>query len=258
MDDHCPECSNEIYKPYTYCNACSWQKKEGEPKKERKDKKEKKKAPTKAESGKTIKIKCKCGGDIKIKSTSKPVKIKCPDCGRTGVFKGIGKSEGAKPKSKPKKEKVSKSVDVKERREPGARDGKRARREDHDHRERKHNKKEKTGHKESVRTKVRPRSRSEDDLDRRPRGRKRPTHRPPAHSKVVKHIKGRCSRCQSRNLRFFDDGSGRCADCGKEFKSSRGASRIQKKEYLCEHCREPLEFVKEYDRWYCYKCNEYA
>ncbi len=248
MDDHCPECGNEIYKPYTYCNACGWQKKEEEPKKE------KKKAPTKGEAGKTIKIKCKCGGDIKIKSSSKPVKIKCPDCGRTGVFKGVGPSKPAKPK--PKKENVSRSLGGKERREHRARDAKRAKRDDH--RERKHEKEEKTGHKKGVGTKVRPRSRSDEDLDRRPKGRKRPTHKPPAHSKAVKRIKGRCSWCQSRNLRFFDDGSGRCADCGKEFKSGSGASRIQKKEYLCERCREPLEFVKEYNRWYCYKCNEYA
>ena len=78
MDEHCPECGNEIYKPYNYCNACNWEKKDEEPKKEKKDKKASKgskKAPTKDDSGKTIKIKCKCGGEGLHLSTVDPATI---------------------------------------------------------------------------------------------------------------------------------------------------------------------------------------
>jgi hypothetical protein len=30
------------------------------------------------------------------------------------------------------------------------------------------------------------------------------------------------------------------------------------KDRTCQHCGEPLEYVKEYGRWYCYDCQEYA
>jgi len=26
----------------------------------------------------------------------------------------------------------------------------------------------------------------------------------------------------------------------------------------CPHCNNPLTFIPEYDRWYCYSCREYA
>ena len=87
---------------------------------------------------------------------------------------------------------------------------------------------------------------------------RRPNDEPPKSAYVVKPIKGKCSSCGSKNLRFFDDGSGRCTNCGKEFSFGGESSRIQEKEYYCQHCRKPLEFVEEYERWYCYSCNEYA
>ena len=33
------------------------------------------------------KIKCKCGGEIIVKSSKRPIKIKCPECGRTGTLR---------------------------------------------------------------------------------------------------------------------------------------------------------------------------
>ena len=41
-------------------------------------------APTK---DKPLKIRCKCGGVIRVKSSKRPIKIKCPDCGKTGTLK---------------------------------------------------------------------------------------------------------------------------------------------------------------------------
>ena len=37
--------------------------------------------------GKPLKIKCKCGGEIIIKTSKRPIKIKCPKCGKTGTLK---------------------------------------------------------------------------------------------------------------------------------------------------------------------------
>jgi molecular chaperone DnaK len=36
---------------------------------------------------KPVKIKCKCGGEIVVKTSKRPVKIKCPECGKTGTLK---------------------------------------------------------------------------------------------------------------------------------------------------------------------------
>jgi molecular chaperone DnaK len=37
--------------------------------------------------GKPLKIRCKCGGQIIVKSSKRPIKIKCPECGKTGTLK---------------------------------------------------------------------------------------------------------------------------------------------------------------------------
>jgi hypothetical protein len=37
--------------------------------------------------GKPKTITCKCGGKIVIKSSKRPIKIECPECGRTGTLK---------------------------------------------------------------------------------------------------------------------------------------------------------------------------
>jgi molecular chaperone DnaK len=36
---------------------------------------------------KPMKIRCKCGGQIIVKSSKRPLKIKCPECGKTGTLK---------------------------------------------------------------------------------------------------------------------------------------------------------------------------
>ncbi len=126
MEQNCPECGNEIYKPYNYCNACGWEKSEEEKEKE-KQKKEKtsskkasKKEPTgkgkklkkEGEPKKPMKIRCKCGTVIKIKTSKRPLKIKCPKCGRSGTLKGDAKGSDAKPSGSeveegiPRKEKL--------------------------------------------------------------------------------------------------------------------------------------------------------
>ena len=43
--------------------------------------------PSGAKMSKPLKIKCKCGGEIVVKSSKRPIKIKCPSCGRTGTLK---------------------------------------------------------------------------------------------------------------------------------------------------------------------------
>jgi molecular chaperone DnaK len=47
-------------------------------------KKEKRKGKGK---GKPKTIRCKCGGEIVVKSSKRPIKIECPECGRTGTLK---------------------------------------------------------------------------------------------------------------------------------------------------------------------------
>jgi predicted RNA-binding Zn-ribbon protein involved in translation (DUF1610 family) len=429
MDEHCPECGNEIYKPYNYCNACDWQKKDKQEKKgkkgkkgkkdkkgktgrkgkmkvehkegyedneedeefeewedlseedyeeyedsedyeerdveedeeeydefpnrrkgrpgreKRKDMKPKKKGKKDLKAGlKPMKITCKCGGIIKITSSKRPLKFRCPDCGKSGMLKGTKKKK-PEPESQVGMRKPSQKIDKPgrkrgRRREPGrARDydgkgrkgmgksrsgefGKRFEEDgekeeeeneyeyedehyhDHDRDHEGHGpylEKEKfedfAGYKikhrvrKSKKTKSDkgPSNRIESDSElsvekehssrktpshakRRPEAppdgiktskggkgkRKRPKYEPPKKADVVKPVKGRCTSCGSRNLRFFDDGSGRCADCGRGFSFGGDSSRIQKKEYHCKRCREPLEFIEEYDRWYCYSCNEYA
>ena len=69
--------------------------KEREPEEEPKPKKEKakdkdrekpgKEKPLK--KGKPLKIKCKCGGEIVVKSSKRPIKIECPKCGKTGMLR---------------------------------------------------------------------------------------------------------------------------------------------------------------------------
>lgn len=89
----------------------------------------------------------------------------------------------------------------------------------------------------------------------RPEKKKR--RKPPKDAQVVKPVKGICSKCSSKVLRFYDDGSGRCTSCGREFRWDGGPSRILEEEYFCKRCSERLEYIEEYERWYCYECDEY-
>jgi predicted RNA-binding Zn-ribbon protein involved in translation (DUF1610 family) len=414
MDEHCPECGNEIYKPFDYCNACGWERKDKKVKKEEIDededleeweeldddedydkhdeydeydegeedeedeeeefddypkrkkrkpgrltekemKKKKKREKERETDIKPLKITCKCGGIIKITSPKRPLKFKCPDCGKKGMLKGTEKIK-TEPKTKfdkrrstpksgkpsPKRgEKPGKKPGGKPGRKPGKKPGKKpGRRHDigrgkdfdkgyekgtrkRSHKSRvgeleneedeelgmeleqelgqkkekfedfagfkiKHRVRKSKNSKSDKAKKVEPEFESDITIDKTPakgkrptkgqqrpktppenikhtkhakggRGkRKRPKYEPPKDAHVVKPVKGRCSSCGSRNLRFFDDGSGRCADCGKGFSFGGDSSRILKKEYHCKRCKEPLDFIDEYDRWYCYSCNEYA
>ena len=287
MDEHCPKCGNEIYKPYKYCNACGWDKSQDKQTKGQKDDldeeeldeleefeeldefededktrspsiKSSKKAKIKdkvhkksklgkkgtkiekiqsepdiSEGFKPLKITCKCGGVIKIKTAKRPLKFRCPDCGRKGELKGSGPKKPKGPVT-PKASRTDKRTDMDM----------------------------------SIPTKSKHKVQPEKDYDRdyekghmkrpEPKKRKRPKFEPPKDAYVVKPVKGKCTWCGSRNLRYFDDGSGRCANCGKEFNFGGDSSRILKKEYLCQHCRKPLEFIEQYQRWYCYNCGEYA
>ena len=59
---------------------------------EKKKEKLKEEPPGKIKEGKKgkfkpLKIKCKCGGEIVVKTSKRPVKIKCPNCGKTGTLK---------------------------------------------------------------------------------------------------------------------------------------------------------------------------
>jgi predicted RNA-binding Zn-ribbon protein involved in translation (DUF1610 family) len=300
MDDHCPKCGNEIYRPYTYCNACGWEKSEKEEKSKKKKREEKvtsekkskklgkKEISKKREIDKAsvpLKITCKCGGVIRIKSKKRPLKFQCPKCGKSGTLKDtspVSKSTVPKSDKKLSKKSSGKSFDrskykSKMKRPPKDDFEKKSRFDDFDEYENedfedyeddefeefedftpktkaKAVRKKGTSHRQD----------SDADFGQRPsydqprKVKKRPKHKTPTSAYTKKHVKGKCSWCNSRNIRYFEDGSGRCSNCGKEFNWSGGPSRIQKKEYLCQRCKEPLEYIEEYDSWYCYSCNEYA
>ncbi len=106
MQEHCPKCGNEIYKPYIYCNACGWEKKEEKKAKTDKPSSEKAPKPEVEKPKKPVKLRCKCGAVIKIKSSKRPLKIKCPKCGKSGTLKDKAKGAVSKSgKSKPEKTK---------------------------------------------------------------------------------------------------------------------------------------------------------
>ena len=117
MEENCPECGNEIYKPYKYCNACGWEKEEEkrttEGKTDRTQSEKESKKEIKEKPKKPFKIKCKCGETIIIKSSKRPIKIECPSCGRKGTIKAPVKTEENDPeiptksvRSKQSKERV--------------------------------------------------------------------------------------------------------------------------------------------------------
>jgi predicted RNA-binding Zn-ribbon protein involved in translation (DUF1610 family) len=294
-DNQCPECGNEIYKPYNYCNACGWERSEEEELRDAKkeSKKKGKSAPETAKAKKPTKLKCKCGETIIVKSLKRPIKIECSSCGRTGSLKAppkTAKSKDEKP-SKPDKETKPKKDKTTTTKKPVDKDKVSEKKL--------HRKSELRSRKSAVRTKRgvpskkrdRPqRDISTDDDDYCPEcgtrlgmtglcpncgyragpgithkkvsrtGQKKTKskkHKPPKGARPVKPKKGVCSKCDSKNLRFYDDGSGRCSDCGREFEWDAGASRLQQDEYECPKCGDMLEWIEQYQRWYCHSCGEY-
>lgn len=286
MEEHnCPECGNEIYKPFSYCNACDWEKKEEEkekpsPKSSRKKdgkmerKKEGKKGAKKApEPPKPLKITCKCGTVIKVKSTKRPLKIKCPKCGKTGTLKTP--VEPTKPTHEKKKSKTPPTDREKSDRERKSskkdKEPKGIEKEKPKKMEKKGLEKKDKAKRKKIDKKNCPECGTRLSASGRcpdcgyrgkktrvvPKSKPKGKPKPPKDARVVKPRKGVCSSCGSRNIRFFDDGTGRCTNCGREFHWDGGTSRMQKEEYLCKRCGEPLEYIEEYKRWYCNKCKEY-
>ena len=104
MEKLCPNCKNEIYQPYAYCNSCGWINEEEKKKKEgRRKRLEKIKQKLQTEVGGKVgkilmKIPCKCGGVIEVKTKKRPLDFVCPKCGRKGTLKGKPPSE--KPREK--------------------------------------------------------------------------------------------------------------------------------------------------------------
>ncbi len=86
-----PEPEQEPEKPKKKKDKDRMKEKKKAPKEEEaeKPKKEKPKEDKekKSKGFKPKKIKCKCGGEIIVKTSKRPVKIKCPKCGRTGTLK---------------------------------------------------------------------------------------------------------------------------------------------------------------------------
>jgi predicted RNA-binding Zn-ribbon protein involved in translation (DUF1610 family) len=290
VDEQCPECGNDIYKPYKYCNACGWEKGEEEEEEEKEGEEEKKTSKSKKgpkkdveKEKKPLKIKCKCGASITVKSEKRPLKIKCPKCGRSGNLKARKEPAVEKPpKSKktekpspprrkperPSEKKFEKKHDLKPKKRPGREKAKgptgpKRRKHEHARRTTKDSEEEycpdcgtrlgmtglcpKCGYRSGPGPGYTPK-------DSRT-GRKK--QKPPEGATAVKPKKGVCSKCDSKNLRFYDDGSGRCSDCGREFRWDGGASRLQKDEYECPKCNELLEWIEQYERWYCNNCEEY-
>jgi hypothetical protein len=104
--------------------------------------------------------------------------------------------------------------------------------------------------------------------------------------KVKKPKKGKCKDCGSKNLQFYDDGTGRCPNCGRTFQWSgstgkrpsryekdhdrgrRGhrqsdhyspqyADQDQEQEFYCPECGLPMRYISEYQQYYCDYCKEY-
>jgi DNA-directed RNA polymerase subunit RPC12/RpoP len=322
-DQHCPECGNEIYTPFKYCNACGWEKSEDEEQEESKEEEEEDKAAGKKagkdkkskkplepeETVKPLKLKCKCGATIKVKSSKRPLKIKCKECGRTGTLKTPAKvTEKDKAMAKEKdRDKIKAKVEDKTKKKDRARahgEDELRRRPDRPSKSSKPSKssrpkpphmrrqagRERPGkHTGTVKKKgkigfdyadldeeycpdcgtrlgitgscpncgYRIRSHRRGDADSAIPPRRTPQYEPPSDAAVVKPRKGICSKCNSRSLRFYDDGSGRCSDCGRQFRWDGGVSRVQDEEYQCKSCGEFLEYVDDYESWYCYQCEEY-
>lgn len=287
-EQNCPECGNEIYRPYKYCNACSWEKKEEEEGKPAAKKESKKKLKKEEEEKKEpTKITCKCGTKFKVKSTKRPLKFKCPKCGRTGVLKSPEKPGEPTKKKKEvesdfEKPDRSEHPDRPERpsqrpskfEEKGKRKGKPKHTKEDKERLRKRDRFKAKGDRKGPEEcpecgsrmgitgtcpncGFRSKSRKRDKGDSDKRERIKSKREPPKDAHVVKPRKGICSSCGSKDLRFFDDGSGSCPNCGHEFTWDTSGPRIQQEEYYCDRCREPLEYIDEYERWYCYNCEEY-
>lgn len=82
--------------------------------------------------------------------------------------------------------------------------------------------------------------------------------------------KGRCSQCQSTKLQFRDDGRGRCRDCGHKFYWDKsmdpknrkdgggGGDRDRKRAPECPDCGQRAKWVKKYKRFYCKDCEQYV
>ncbi len=261
---------------------------EGKAKKKGKKKEKEEKVKTKAAAEKKpIKIKCKCGASIKVKSTKRPLTIECPKCGRKGTIKApptTEKPDKAKKPEKPKKpektptpkqeaqrpldKKGKKRSDLKSKSRPDKIPGKKGgapKKHERPKRDREKFEEEycpdcgtrlgmtglcpKCGYRSGPGPSYGAREATG--------GRRKSKHKPPKGAREIKPKKGICSKCNSKNLRFYDDGSGRCGNCGREFRWDGGASRMQEDEYECQKCGDLLEWIEDYQRWYCHTCEEY-
>jgi len=73
----------------------------------------------------------------------------------------------------------------------------------------------------------------------------------------------RCNRKEISNTEFVDSYYKRNLEINKDFTYPRNkAIRInspgQSSKPTCSHCGKTLDFIEEYDRWYCYNCEEYG
>ena len=121
-ENKCPECYNDIYKPFSYCSSCGWEKKDDdEAKPPVKDKKDKKKsAKPKDKKGKGKSVPCpKCGKKVEVDTDERPVTIKCKNCGAKGTLKAKpdeGETESGREEDSDKKK--GKKKKMKEDEEP--------------------------------------------------------------------------------------------------------------------------------------------
>jgi len=196
-------------------------------------------------------IPCKCGGEIEVRSTRRPLKIRCPECGRRGILQAEKGDTGRGPPShaprpvrgryrdKPTSGKCSQCAsysvefhddgfgeclncghDFEWDRPKGAgKDVKKsARREQEES--------------YSDRRGGRGRGRDEDEMysDRGRRGRDEDE--------------------------MYSDGGRRGRD-EDDMYSDRGRRARPEPEEKCRYCGDALEYVPQYKRWYCHTCREY-
>ena len=217
----------------------------------------KKRPPPPDDDDEGVMIPCKCGNVIKVMSSKRPIRINCPKCGRGGTLKKDppgtkkikDKGGGGKPDDGNECPECGTKTSAKFCPECGA--------------------------------KIPPPGRGK----RGPPGDKKRERPLPEKKEGDVPRKGKCSQCSGTRLQFKDDGRGRCRDCGRKFwwdpskkppkkggggnrrsggkgKGDRGGGKPRgggggKKPPRCPECRQPMEFVKKYKRFYCWDCNLY-
>lgn len=194
---------------------------------------------------KPMEIPCKCGGTIVVKSNKRPINIECPECGRTGTLKSAPPEEPEPSEDhgrRPPRRSTRAQKEYEEQLWGGREEevkycdscGTRLSRDDFCPR---------CGTRREAHTRKfvsydqpysepygspydqpyehpysEPPESQDYPYEREEKGGFFGRRRKPAREPVAKKPrKGKCKDCGSKNLQFYDDGTGRCPNCGRTF-----------------------------------------